>query len=54
MGTKTTAHVDHVPMIVARLFDSGAPLADDVLRAALWDNAARLMGFSEAARPRGA
>ncbi|WP_437743724.1 hypothetical protein WMF39_01205 [Sorangium sp. So ce1504] len=47
-------HVDHDPTIVARLFDGGAPLADDVLRAALWYNAARLMGLLEAARPRGA
>jgi predicted TIM-barrel fold metal-dependent hydrolase len=47
-------HVDHDPAIVARLFDGGAPLAGDVLRAALWDNPARLMGLPEAARPRGA
>ncbi|WP_437976153.1 amidohydrolase family protein [Sorangium sp. So ce295] len=47
-------HVDHDPAIVARLFDGGGPLAEDVLRAALWDNPARLMGLPEAARPRGA
>lgn len=44
-------HADHDPAIVARLFDGGAPLAGDVLRAALWDNPARLMGLLESARP---
>ena len=39
-------HVDHDASIVDRLFRGGAPLGADVLRAALWDNPARLMGAS--------
>ena len=43
-------HVDHDVAIVARLFGDDA-LAADVLRAALWDNPARLMGLPPPALP---
>jgi uncharacterized protein len=39
-------HVDHDANIVTKLFEDGAPLSADVLRAALWDNPARLLGLT--------
>jgi predicted TIM-barrel fold metal-dependent hydrolase len=38
-------HVDHDANIVARLFENGAPLDVERLRAALWENPARLLGL---------
>jgi len=38
-------HVDHDVNILTRLFEDGAPLDREQLRAALWDNPARLLGF---------
>ncbi len=45
-------HVDHDAGILERLFGRDAPLTAEVLRAALWDNPARLMGLPDAARSR--
>ncbi|HEU4410485.1 MAG TPA: amidohydrolase family protein [Polyangiaceae bacterium] len=44
-------HVDHDADIVAKLFAEGAPLGAATLRAALWDNPARLLGLDPAAPP---
>lgn len=42
-------HVDHDSAIVSRLFDDRASLGADMVRAAVWDNPARLMGLPPSA-----
>jgi predicted TIM-barrel fold metal-dependent hydrolase len=41
-------HVDHAVDIVSALFRREAPLGEEVLRGALWNNAAKLMGIDGA------